>query len=88
MMAVKEIRLSKKNKQKVRALTAYCFCNVNNEKEITLETNMQDIGDSLDLLYLTQELEKEMEIFIPYSQVERIKTFGDLCNVVQDALNK
>lgn len=88
IMEEQKIRLSQENLQTVKNAVAYCFADVVNVDKLTPATKLKDMGDSLDLLFAVQELEKRMEVRIPDSQVEQLKTFADLCNLVQDSLEQ
>jgi len=47
--------------------------------EITLETNMADLGaDSLDLLTMASEFEQVFSISIATKEIQQIRTFGDI----------
>ncbi|HCR43986.1 MAG TPA: acyl carrier protein [Ruminococcaceae bacterium] len=56
------------------------------EEKITLDTNMvDDLGaDSLDVVDLLMSVEDEFEIEIPDSDVENMKTVGDVVKYVED----
>lgn len=56
------------------------------EDKITLETSMvDDLGaDSLDVVDLLMSVEDEFEIEIPDSDVENMKTVGDVVKYVED----
>lgn len=59
------------------------------ENKITLETNMvDDLGaDSLDVVDLLMSVEDEFEIEIPDSDVENMKTVGDVVKYVEDHID-
>lgn len=59
------------------------------EDKITLETNMvDDLGaDSLDVVDLLMSVEDEFEIEIPDSDVENMKTVGDVVKYVEDHID-
>lgn len=47
--------------------------------EITLETNMADLGaDSLDLLTMASEFEQVFSVSIATKEIQQIRTFGDI----------
>ena len=58
------------------------------EDTITLETRLvEDLGaDSLDVVDLVMSLEDEFEIEIPDSDIEGVKTVGDIIGFVEGAL--
>ncbi|MBQ6955824.1 MAG: acyl carrier protein [Bacteroidales bacterium] len=57
------------------------------EKDVTLEASFtNDLGaDSLDIVELLMELEKDFEITIPESEAENIATVGDAINYIENA---
>ncbi len=58
------------------------------EDSITPETSiLDDLGaDSLDVVDLLMTIEDQFEIEIPDSEVENIKTVGDLVNYIEEHL--
>jgi acyl carrier protein len=58
------------------------------EDSITPETSIvDDLGaDSLDVVDLLMTIEDQFEIEIPDSEVENIKTVGDLVNYIEEHL--
>lgn len=58
------------------------------EDNVTAETNFaDDLGaDSLDVVDLLMSIEDEFEIEIPDSEVENIKTVGDLVGYIEQRL--
>ena len=56
------------------------------EDSITPETNLaDDLGaDSLDVVDLLMSIEDEFEVEVPDSEVENIKTVGDLVKYIED----
>jgi len=53
-------------------------------EEITEQTTLEnDWGlDSIDILYLSYECEKEFQITISDEEVEKLTTVGDLLNII------
>lgn len=53
---------------------------------ITLESSItEDLGaDSLDVVDLLMSIEDEFEVEVPDSEVENIKTVGDLVKYIED----
>lgn len=72
--------------QKVTAILADQFDA--EEDSITPETSIvDDLGaDSLDVVDLLMTIEDQFEIEIPDSEVENIKTVGDLVNYIEEHL--
>lgn len=58
------------------------------EDSITPETSIvDDLGaDSLDVVDLLMTIEDQFEIEVPDSEVENIKTVGDLVNYIEEHL--
>ena len=56
------------------------------EDSITTETTLaDDLGaDSLDVVDLLMSIEDEFEVEVPDSEVENIKTVGDLVKYIED----
>ena len=56
------------------------------EDSITAETTLaDDLGaDSLDVVDLLMSIEDEFEVEVPDSEVENIKTVGDLVKYIED----
>ena len=56
------------------------------EESITLESSItEDLGaDSLDVVDLLMSIEDEFEVEVPDSEVENIKTVGDLVKYIED----
>ena len=56
------------------------------EDSITLESSItEDLGaDSLDVVDLLMSIEDECEVEVPDSEVENIKTVGDLVKYIED----
>ena len=56
------------------------------EDSITMESSItDDLGaDSLDVVDLLMSIEDEFEVEVPDSEVENIKTVGDLVNYIED----
>ena len=56
------------------------------EDSITLESSItEDLGaDSLDVVDLLMSIEDEFEVAVPDSEVENIKTVGDLVKYIED----
>ena len=56
------------------------------EDYITLESSItEDLGaDSLDVVDLLMSIEDEFEVEVPDSEVENIKTVGDLVKYIED----
>ena len=56
------------------------------EDSITLESIItEDLGaDSLDVVDLLMSIEDEFEVEVPDSEVENIKTVGDLVKYIED----
>ena len=57
------------------------------EKDVTPEASFtNDLGaDSLDIVELIMELEKEFEVTIPESEAENIATVGDAISYIENA---
>ena len=55
------------------------------EDTITMESNIaEDLGaDSLDVVDLLMSIEDEFEIEIPDSEIENVKTVGDLVKYIE-----
>ena len=56
------------------------------ESEILAETDLQqDLGaDSLDVVDLLMSLEDEFEVEVPDTEIENLKTVGDLVKYIED----
>ena len=56
------------------------------EDSITLESSItEDLGaDSLDVVDLLMSIEDDFEVEVPDSEVENIKTVGDLVKYIED----
>ena len=69
--------------EKVKAILAEQF-DVE-EDTITMETSVaEDLGaDSLDVVDLLMSIEDEFEIEIPYTEIENMKTVGDLVKYIE-----
>ena len=70
--------------EKVKAILAEQF-DVE-EDSITAETTIQeDLGaDSLDVVDLLMSIEDEFEIEVPDTEIENIKTVGELVKYIED----
>lgn len=57
------------------------------EDEITMESNIaEDLGaDSLDVVDLIMSIEDEFNLEVPDTEVENIKTVGDVVNYIESA---
>lgn len=57
------------------------------EKDVTPEASFtNDLGaDSLDIVELIMELEKDFEVTIPETEAENIATVGDAINYIEKA---
>ncbi len=57
------------------------------EDEITMESNIaEDLGaDSLDVVDLIMSIEDEFDLEVPDTEVENIKTVGDVVNYIESA---
>ncbi len=57
--------------------------------EVTTEANFkQDLGaDSIDLVELIMEFEREFELSIPDEKAEEIQTVGNAIHFLEDAIN-
>ncbi len=60
------------------------------EEEVTSEASFQeDLGaDSLDVVELVMQIEEEWGLEIPDEDAERIQTFQDALNYVEDRVTK
>lgn len=69
--------------EKVKAILADQFDA--EEDSITAETTIQeDLGaDSLDIVDLLMTVEDEFEVEVPDSEIENMKTVGDLVTYIQ-----
>jgi acyl carrier protein len=58
--------------------------------EVTAEANFkQDLGaDSIDLVELIMEFEREFELSIPDEKAEEIQTVGNAIQFLEEAINK
>ncbi|MGM0641683.1 MAG: acyl carrier protein [Thermotogota bacterium] len=58
------------------------------EEKITMDSNLIDDLDidSLELVDLTMEFESEFDVEIEDDQVEKIKTVGDIVNLIKEKL--
>jgi acyl carrier protein len=58
------------------------------EEKITMDSNLIDDLDidSLELVDLTMEFENEFDVEIEDDQVEKIKTVGDIVNLIKEKL--
>ena len=56
------------------------------EDSITLESSITEAlgADSLDVVDLLMSIEDEFEVEVPDSEVENIKTVGDLVKYIED----
>lgn len=70
--------------EKVKAILADQFDA--EEDAITAETTIQDdLGaDSLDVVDLLMTIEDEFEVEIPDTEIENLKTVGDLVKYIED----
>ncbi len=61
-----------------------------NEEEVTNEASFQeDLGaDSLDVVELVMQIEEEWGLEIPDEDAERILTFQDALNYIEDRVTK
>jgi acyl carrier protein len=61
-----------------------------NEEEVTNEASFQeDLGaDSLDVVELVMQIEEEWGLEIPDEDAERIQTFQDALNYIEDRVTK
>lgn len=73
--------------EKVKAILADQFDA--EEETITAETSIQDdLGaDSLDVVDLLMTIEDEFEVEVPDSEIENIKTVGDLVGYIEQNQN-
>lgn len=57
------------------------------EDEITMESSIaEDLGaDSLDVVDLIMSIEDEFNLEVPDTEVENIKTVGDVVNYIESA---
>lgn len=57
------------------------------EEDITMETNIiEDLGaDSLDVVDIIMAIEDEFKVEVPDTEVENIKTVGDVVNYIENA---
>lgn len=60
------------------------------ESKINMDANIiEDLGaDSLDIMDIVNDIEKEFNVTIPQDQYENLRTVGDVVNFVQDKLGK
>lgn len=70
--------------EKVKAILADQFDA--EEEKITAETTIQDdLGaDSLDVVDLLMTIEDEFEVEIPDTEIENLKTVGDLVKYIEE----
>ena len=70
--------------EKVKAILAEQF-DVDEDK-ITVDTDLQeDLGaDSLDVVDLLMSIEDEFEVEVPDTEIENLKTVGDLVKYIED----
>ncbi len=70
--------------EKVKAILAEQFDAV--EDDITTETSIQDdLGaDSLDVVDLLMVIEGEFDLEVPDTEIENLKTVGDLVKYIED----
>ena len=56
------------------------------EEDITMETNIiEDLGaDSLDVVDIIMAIEDEVKVEVPDTEVENIKTVGDVVNYIEN----
>ena len=56
------------------------------EEKVTMDASItDDLGaDSLDVVDLVMSLEEEFDVEIPDTQVENIKTVGDIVRYIED----
>ncbi len=56
------------------------------EEDITMETNIiEDLGaDSLDVVDIIMAIEDEFKVEVPDTEVENIKTVGDIVNYIEN----
>ena len=54
-------------------------------EEVKSEANFEDDlgGDSLDLMVVVMELEKDFRISVTDEEVDQAKTVGDICDMVE-----
>ncbi|MBQ2444505.1 MAG: acyl carrier protein [Clostridia bacterium] len=71
--------------EKVKAILADQFDA--EEEKITTETTIQeDLGaDSLDVVDLLMTIEDEFEVEIPDTEIENLKTVGDLVKYIEES---
>ena len=57
------------------------------EEDITMETDIiEDLGaDSLDVVDIIMAIEDEFKVEVPDTEVENIKTVGDVVNYIENA---
>ncbi len=56
------------------------------EEDITLNTKLSELGaDSLDILEITMDLEREFIIDIDDEEMEKLLTVGDIVTFVEEA---
>ncbi len=60
------------------------------ESKINMDANIiEDLGaDSLDIMDIVNDIEKEFNVTIPQDQYENLRTVGDVVNFVEDKLGK
>ncbi len=60
------------------------------ESKINMDANIiEDLGaDSLDIMDIVNDIEKEFDVTIPQDQYENLKTVGDVVNFVENKIGK
>lgn len=58
------------------------------EDKVTMEANIiEDLGaDSLDIMDIVNDIEKQYDITIPQDMYEKLKTVGDVVNFVEEKM--
>lgn len=60
------------------------------EDKVTMEANIiEDLGaDSLDIMDIVNDIEKQYDITIPQDMYEKLRTVGDVVNFVEEKLKE
>lgn len=60
------------------------------ENKVTMEANIiEDLGaDSLDIMDIVNDIEKQYDITIPQDMYEKLRTVGDVVNFVEEKLKE
>lgn len=58
------------------------------EDKVTMEANIiEDLGaDSLDIMDIVNDIEKQYDITIPQDMYEKLRTVGDVVNFVEEKM--